>query len=64
MYLLSSSAAYVLFLFENYCTMYYDKEQGCALSMQVMNEVTLISAEVHVRWVQEQVLWLVELLWL
>lgn len=44
--------------------MYYEEEQGCAFSALLMNEVMLVSADVHIRQVQKQGLWLVALLWL
>lgn len=62
--LLSPSAPYVLFGFENYCTRSYEEERGRAFSALLVNEVTLVSADVHVRRVQKQGLWLIALLWL
>lgn len=56
------SAPYILFWFENYCAMYYEEEQGCAFSAWLMNEVTLVSADVHIWQVQKQGLWLVAFL--
>lgn len=42
----------------------YEEEQRRAFSALLMNEVMLVSTDVHIRWVQKQGLWLVALLWL
>ncbi|RMC07293.1 hypothetical protein DUI87_16751 [Hirundo rustica rustica] len=42
----------------NDSTVYYEEEQGCASSRQLMNEARLAFADVHMGRVQEQGLWL------
>lgn len=39
--------------------MYCEEEQGYALTTWLINEVVLVSAHVHVWWVQKQGIWLV-----